>query len=372
MVSRFRGVAVALVIGLLAAACGGQPAAPAKPAAQPSPPAAQPAAPKAAAPAPAPTPAPTQAAKAAPAPAKLEKTAIKLGVSTKDIPFFPIFVADAKNFWEKEGLKVETVYFGGAKAQIQALVSDSVDLVAGGVTDPIDTYISKMDIKAFWSQCNYPQFDWYGKKGLKSAQELKGRIAGTSGPGTFPEFITRWALTKVGLQADDMKYVRVGGSAQRIAALRAGQIDMTPLTMPYTLMLDDEGYPQLLRLKDHLPEFQCEVFFTKTPFLDKNPETLRAFTRAYVRTVQWAKANQAETTKIVMDFLGAKAEEMKYYEATVKEMLPYFPEDGHYALDAIKVLFDIYVSEKLLTAHPPMDAILDSRFVNFFKANPVR
>lgn len=327
---------------------------------------------------PAPAPAPAQPAKeqpAAPAPKpKLEKTSMKLGVSVKDTGFLPVYVADAKGFFKEEGVNVELVNFSGGSAQAQAVAGGAVDFAAGAITEVIDGYVANKGWKAFWAESNYPVYVWYGKPEYNSIKDLKGKgkIA-VSRLGSLTHQISAWVVKQAGLDPEkDVQYVQAGNPLDRVAALKAGQVDAIPATPPGTFILAQDGYKILAQLKDYLPEFQYEVFYATDKTIKENPETLKAVIRAWTRATQYAKKNPKEATDILMKYLGAKEEDRESLAKTVEQMLPSFREDGQYATDSINVFLQFYKEKGDLKEVPKLDAILDYSMAEYMKANPVK
>lgn len=305
---------------------------------------------------------------------KLEKPAIKLGISVPSVGHLPLHVADAKGFLKAEGLEVQLVQFQSDSAAAQALTAGAVDLTAGSISVVIDSYVGNRDLITFWSASNLPGFIWYGGPKLQSIKELKGKgRIGISRLGSLSHRISAWAVAQAGLDPDkDVQYIQVGGPMDRVAALKAGQVDLIPATPPGTFLLDQEGFKPLLQLKDILSEFTFETLYARRGFVSQHPETIKAVLRSWIRGIQWAKQNRDETTHIVMTRLGAKVEDRELYRRAVDTELPYLREDGRFAERSVDVMLQFQKDQGRLKDLPRHSAFTDYSFIEYFERNPVR
>jgi NitT/TauT family transport system substrate-binding protein len=307
-------------------------------------------------------------------PAKLEKSSIKIGLSVPDPAHLPLHIAEAKGLFKREGLDVQLVQFESDSAAAQGITAGAVDLNAGSITVVIDAFVAGRDLVAFWSDSNLPGYGWYGPTKYGSIRELKGhgRI-GISRLGSLTHRISAWAVAKAGLDPEkDVSYIQAGGPLDRVAALKAGQVDVIPATAPGMFILEQDGFKALLQLKDVMPEFQFETLCARQGFLRQNPETVRAAIRAWVHAVQWAKQNPDEATEILMKRLGAKNEERGIYRKTVDLSLPYFREDGKFASQSIDVFLEFYKDQGKFKEIPKHTAFTDTTFIEYFQKNPVK
>ena len=107
---------------------------------------------------------------------KLEKAKLKIGVSIPSISFLPLYVAAEEKLFQEEGLEVELLTFKGGTENTQALMSNSVDFIAGAFLESVLNPVAKgMDVKMFYGFYNYPSHHWYSKLEIKSIKDAKGK-----------------------------------------------------------------------------------------------------------------------------------------------------------------------------------------------------
>jgi NitT/TauT family transport system substrate-binding protein len=306
--------------------------------------------------------------------AALEKAAVKIGLSVPDPAHLPLHVAEAKGLFPQEGLEVQLVQFESDSGAAQGLTAGAVDINAGSITIVLDSLVANRDLVTFRSDSNLPGYIWYGPAKYSSIKELKGRgRIGISRLGSLTHRISAWAVAQAGLDPEkDVSYIQAGGPLDRVAALKAGQVDVIPATLPGSFLLEQDGFRPLLQLKDVLPEFQFETLYARRGFLRQHPETTKAVVRAWIKAVRWANANRDEATEILMKRLGAKPEERDIYRKTVDASLPYFREDGKFAEKSIDVFLQFYKDQGRIKDIPPHTAFTDYSIIEYFQRNPVR
>lgn len=302
------------------------------------------------------------------------KTPLKLGLSVPDIAHLPSYVAEAKGFFGEEGLEVQQVQFESDAASAQGLTAGAVDVNAGSIAAVLNSYATGRDLITFWSASNLPGYIWYGQAKYSSIKDLKGKgKIGISSFASLTHRLTAWAVAETGMNPEkDIQYVAVGGPLERVAALRAQQVDAIPATAPGMFMLEQEGFKPLLDLKEVLSEFQYETYYARRATLTSKADVIKAMLRAQVRAIRWSKQNPVEAAEILMKNLGAKPEHKDFYVKSVKFALPYFPENGAFAEKSIDVMQQFYKDQGQIKDIAPHTAFTDYRFIEFFKANPIK
>jgi NitT/TauT family transport system substrate-binding protein len=135
------------------------------------------------------------------------------------------WIAKERGFFTAHGVDAELIYTAGA-VSIQALMGGSVGLVLGSIFDPLSAIAAGADIVVLGSFNNSPPYVMVARSDVREIKDLKGRKVGVrslTGPATA---MTQFILEENGLdQKRDVQILRVGGTAERLAALKDGYID---------------------------------------------------------------------------------------------------------------------------------------------------
>ena len=305
--------------------------------------------------------------------AQLERTSLTVGSSVRDIGMLPLYVADQKGFFKEQGLDVTVQYFDSGSQHAQALAAGAIDIGSGGFTEPMDAYVARRPIKAFWGLTNYPVYEWWASPDLKTLDDIKqkGKInVAVSRIGSLSHLISVYAFEGAGIDTDQyVNFVGLGGPGSRLAGLQSGQVDVIPATPPGNFILEEQGYNLLISLQDIIEEFQYEVHYASTDLLDNNPNTITAFLKGISKATDFIRENPEESADILSEVVGYKPEELPDVIKAVEVMGPYFPADGHFALEGVDVLLQFYKETGEFEEIPEHSELIDFSFTEKFQAN---
>lgn len=151
----------------------------------------------------------------------------------------------------------------------------------------------------------YTGLDYWlvGHPSIKSAQDLRGAIIGTAGLSGGSYTATQLAVRKLGLDpAKEVSIIAVGGTVERLAALRTGRIQATSLNPPTVFAAEKEGF-RILADVSALP-FQNVAPATTRRFIKENPDLIRRYVRSQVEAVHSMKRDRKTGLKILMKLMG--------------------------------------------------------------------
>lgn len=272
--------------------------------------------------------------------ADLEKTEVSVAVGGRSSFYYlPLTIAERLGYFKDEGLKVEVNDFAGGSKALQAVVGGSADVVSGAYEHVINMQAKGLPFKAFVLQGRSPdvaigvataKLDQY-----KSPADLKGMTVGVTAPGSSTHIILSHFLVQNGLQPNDVAIVGVGATAGAVAALRAGKIDAISNIDPAITMLEASG--DLKVIADARSTAGAKALFggplpagclyAPTEFVEKNPHTVQAMTRAMVRALKWlqtATPDQVADTVPGEYLVGDRA----LYIATYEKVRESYSDDG--------------------------------------------
>jgi NitT/TauT family transport system substrate-binding protein len=240
------------------------------------------------------------ASAAAPASAQTALTVGKAN-STSDA-IIPVNVGDQLGIFKKHGLDLKIVDFGGGSKMVQALAAGSIDIGDGAGTEM--AFIAKgAPMLAVCESAGPAPFLGVGvpwASPVKTLEDLKGKVIGVSSPGSFSDWSGHQLARKFGWGPDGVKTVAIGGGPAPIsAALRTHLVDAVISTTALFLSFEEakEG-----RLIAPVSSFEGNVasgaLFASSQLIASNPDAIRAFIAAWIETVDYMRANKAETVKI--------------------------------------------------------------------------
>lgn len=282
-----------------------------------------------------------------------------------------IEIAKQKGYFKEGGLEVDTVVVRGGGENVQAVVSGSVHIsLATGTFSVLSAFQKGAPVKILAAEMTgTPDLFWYSlaSSPYRKMEDLAGKRIGFSNPGssTHMGVLTTIDLLKAkGLPAPQA--ISLGGPADTLTAVKTGQADAGWSAIPLFLELVDKGELRIVfkgAELERLREVTMRVTFGNVNFVEKNPQVVRAFFKAYQKAIDFIFENRQETVKIWIPFAKLKASEatvLKALEFYERPNLAFKPVKGIPTLmeDAIKFNF---MKQPLSQAE--LDRLIDYRYL---------
>lgn len=214
----------------------------------------------------------------------------------------PFRAALARGFFKAQGLQVEPILIRGGPAAIAALVSGEVDFAAiGGAQAVFRSRARGLDLAIIGCTSGTTNYILLGDKKTRTVEDLKGKVIGVTGAGTYSEFAMKAFLRKNSINPDKDVILRaIGGTVLRAAAIEKGIIAAAPFSTEDAVRLMKSGYVLISNLSESLGIPQ-NIIVTRDEVLEKFPETSKRVLKAYIQGIQLAKFNKKEAIKAGYD-----------------------------------------------------------------------
>ncbi len=248
----WRRLNLAVVVALLALACGGSAAAP--------------------------SPAPEKAKCAS------KSVKIAVPVTPPNVVHIPPFVALDLGFFKDENLNVELPRFEGGVGAFRAMASGSVDM-AGTSSEPfILASAQGADVKAVYTYAPNVDVSFVVGPRVQSPADLKGKKIGIQEPNGFADTMSRLVLKKYGISPGDVQFVQTT-TAGRVTQLVAGTVDTGVLHIDQTLTIQKQspGIHVLANLWDVVSNYQYSLWVVSGSTLKSDPAPVECMVRALMR-----------------------------------------------------------------------------------------
>jgi NitT/TauT family transport system substrate-binding protein len=210
----------------------------------------------------------------------------------------PFRAALARGYFRQQGLQVEPILIRGGPAAIAALVSGEVDYAAiGGAQAVFRSRARGLDLSIIGCTSSTTNYIVLGDRQTRTVEDLKGKLIGVTGAGTYSEFAMRAFLKKNHINPDkDVTLRAIGGTVLRAAAIEKGIIAAAPFSPEDGVRLIKAGYSVISNLSESLGIPQ-NILVTRNEVLETYPETSKRVLKAYIQGMQLAKFNKKEAIK---------------------------------------------------------------------------
>ena len=196
----------------------------------------------------------------------------------------PLWVARDQGFFSRYGVPAETIFIRQAPTLVAALTSGDIQIGYTGGTAVLGAAASGSDLKILAAFTNRVTYDVVARKGIKSPEDLRGKIFGVQSIGGTVWMGAILALEHFGLDPnrDKISLIAAGDQSVLAQALVTGTIDVTVLDGVMSRTLRENGYPILAELgKANIPISSVGIV-AKGSLIDKNPQMIENLLKALI------------------------------------------------------------------------------------------
>ena len=281
--------------------------------------------------------------------AHVEAARIRVAIPSTTHAVLAFTTTRDKGYYREEGLDVELILMSAPIAS-RALLGGDVEVatVGGAGLPPV---LSGAPLRFVFTTYSKPMFWLFGKPGIRSAKELKGKKVGVSGIGSGPDSLLREVLRRNGLEGGrDVLILSLGVMPTIYSGLQAGIVDAAMLSPPFTFRAEENGFREVIAFtKQDLVELQGSIL-VKEAFLQSDAATLEKFIRATSKGFLYIKQNRSGTIPILGRYLQVNADlAAKAYDQVVRRALT---PDGTLSDDLQKKAVE-HVLKRLDVKEPP-------------------
>jgi NitT/TauT family transport system substrate-binding protein len=215
----------------------------------------------------------------------------------------PTYIAMDHGLYKAEGLDATWVELSG-RALVTAGLAGSADFIpipSGGA----QAALSGAKIKYVVGQSLKPQWTIVVPKTINKPEDLRGKTIGygRQGSADYDEgaaVLLRAFNMQVG---KDYKVIAYQGEPERIPALLNKDIDATMVSAAHAAQAVAMGMKVIGRTSDKMPRVGG-TFWTMKGYAEKNPDTVKRFTRAIAKAVMYIRTNKDGSMKAIKEHLG--------------------------------------------------------------------
>jgi ABC-type nitrate/sulfonate/bicarbonate transport system substrate-binding protein len=281
---------------------------------------------------------------------------------------WPIYVAQQKKILEKNGIDLEVIVIRGSTNLVRAVISDTVpmgrinpDYVVGAIEKGAKMKI----VSGIQDKIAY---DLMARPEIKTGADLKGKTLGVSTLTGGTTLMVEEVLEKAfKLKENDYKYLVVGTSPERYAALKGGSVHATFMGAPFNFTAAREGFNKLITFHEILGPIQFTVDFAHQDYIKSHRDEIVRYLKSTIESTQWLydRKNKEEALAIHMKVLKSKREAAEQdYKFMIEEFQP-FTRSGAVVKAAWDKTMELRAKEGYYKGKktPPMSDFVDSSII---------
>jgi len=251
----------------------------------------------------------------------------------------PIWVADQKGFFKKNGLNAEVIAISASTIVIQALLTGEVDFIIAPSATLVTSRLAGAD--TIMVSTNLPLFiDHIVSLGsITSIEQLKGKIGGVNRLGTTSDMTLRLALRRLGIDPEkDTKIIATGENPQRLAALANNITQFTLLGEPLVKEAEKLGFRDLFDIGTQKIQYHVNAVVTREKTVKERRPFVQKVVRSFTEALHYIKTNKEDTKALIGKNL--KSKDPEGLERAYRAYNAAFPEVPYPNAEGVKTLLD--------------------------------
>jgi len=251
----------------------------------------------------------------------------------------PIWVADQKGFFKKNGLNAEVISISASTIVIQALLTGEVDFIIAPSATLVSSHLAGAD--TVMVSTNLPLFIDHivTLSNIASVEQLKGKTGGVNRLGTTSDMTLRLALRRFGIDPEkDTQIIATGENPARLAALSRNITQFTLLGEPLVREAEKMGFKDLLDIGTLKIQYHVNAVVTRERTLKERRPLVTKVVRAFSEALHYIKTNKEETKALIGKNL--KIKDPEGLERAYRAYNGAFPEIPYPNPEGVKTLLD--------------------------------
>jgi NitT/TauT family transport system substrate-binding protein len=278
---------------------------------------------------------------------------------------WPMAVAVDQGFFKDAGIEASQVQANSTTNLVQALVSGSINVSMSSPDAVIRAIVqNNADIFVAGSVANKPVYTLMTGANINGWPDLRGKRVGVSAKLSTDGLWMLQMLKANGLSETDVEIFEIGGSDQRLAALKTNAIAATLLAQPLDFQALSLGFKSLALSTDIVQEITWNGYMTTQTWAKANEDLFVRYLAVMRRAHQWLSnsANRESAVRILVAFTKVSTEDgQKTYDlwAKVGTLAP----NAEATAAGIQGMVDTLVQTKQLTSAIPVSRVLDTSYM---------
>jgi len=281
-----------------------------------------------------------------------------------------IYLANSKGIWRQHGLDVNFKDIEDPNDRFIALAAGRLE----GMASTVDAFARQQSngvgaVEVFPIDASVGGDGILAANSIQNVADLKGKTVGVN-QGSVSEWFLAQVLEKNGLHLSDVKEQNMTSGAAG-AAFAASKLDVAVTWEPWLSKAKARTDGHVLVSSKQYPDLIMDSFAFRKDFIQKYPDTVKDFMKAYYDAFTWMQANQTEALKVIGDAVqespsdvSADLSTMTLFDlSTGKQVIGTSSSHGK-IYDNVKAAADFWKAQgKIDTAVNPSDAV-DPSFIN--------
>ena len=225
---------------------------------------------------------------------------VRVGWAAMTASHTPLWVAQDRGLFAKQGLIVEPIFFGAGPPAMQALVAGDLDIVITSAPNVVNPRLGGADLVMILSII--PTFIDHiiSAANITTVEQLRGKTGSVNRAGSISDMGMKLALRRLGIDPDkDVKIVPAGGNPERLASISRGLTQFTIMNEPFIKEAERLGFRDLVNMATLKIPLHGNGVVTREATIKARRPMVSRFARAMTEALYLVKADKEGTKAII-------------------------------------------------------------------------
>ena len=253
---------------------------------------------------------------------------LDVGLSFNNIAAVPIWLGIDQHVFERYGVQPNLITIRGGSQAMAAMVSGRLPILFTAGVTVIEPVVKGVPIELIAGLVNVIPYDFIAAPEITKPSQLEGAKGGISGFGSADYYAQLYALSLLHVDPKRVVWLQIGTETERLAALKAKQIQFTILIVGMDTPALAAGFQPLLKLYETKQPFQHATVAVYKPWAETHKTELKNFLKGLIASIVYWKdpANAPQVLGIAMKHLHMSPEELQPGLALYREkIIPTYP-----------------------------------------------
>src|SRR5581483_1628178 len=298
----------------------------------------------------------------------LAQERVRVGWAAMTASHTPLWVAQEKGLFAKQGLAIESIFFGAGPPAMQALVAGDLDIVVTSAPNVVNPRLGGADVVMVLSII--PTFIDHiiSAPSITQPEQLRGKIGSVNRFGSISDMGMRLSLKNLGIDPEkDVRIVPAGGNPERLAAISKNISQFTIMNEPFIKEAERLGFRDLVNMAALKIPLHGNGVVTREAIIKTKRPTVAKFNRAIAEAIHVIKADKESAKAIIGKY--TRLTDPEGLERTYRNYTAVLLDVRYADPAGIKTLLDDLAPKNPKAAAADPKAFVDNSFVQEMEAS---
>jgi len=237
-----------------------------------------------------------------------------------------LWVAKEAGIFKKHGLDVNVIYIEGTPKALMSLFAGELQVVAGTGPAVASAKVRGADASMIMGFEVYLPYYLVAAPGIKSVEELKGKVGANHSAATSADFAMRLGLRNIGLDPEkDVNLRVVGATNLRMIMMQQGQAQFTVISTTEREEAERLGFKVLTDLASKKIPYPHSGVISSQKILREKRDVMLRFGRATVEAIHYFKNNKPQTVAILKKYAKTDSSTLDSAYGYLRNAIPDMP-----------------------------------------------